>query len=697
MVRSLCVLVATLFVIAIAPPDAFAGDARKREITTDDLARLADIDGLSVSPDGEVAAALVRRADAAANTYVSEWILVSTTSGAVRRLADAGKSVLDVSEGRRIGVFAVVSPAWTSDSRFIAFARQEGEWAEIWRGDRSARNLRRVARIAARVLELRFSNDGRRLLVRAEPTERQRQEELAQEGRSGFHFDRRFFPGYDRSPLLPPDLEPNSPRVTDAERARRQQWVVDVARGTVRTATAEEAAEIDGTAVIPPFVNGLAFRGWLAGSETTGWAWTEARDAERSGARPPLTLVARRHDGGETETCAAEACVTQAMRGVWWLNEAEVLFAVGEGARFQDTALYRWRVGEDRVSRVLRSPAAFGPSPWPCMVAQGKLICLLEESDRPRRLVQIDPSTGQVDTLFDPNPDFQRFNLGLHPQLLEFTTAAGVQAFGYLVLPPQHDGRALPLVIVTYSCRGFLRGGTGNEYPIYPMAAAGFAVLCFDPGSNYESLAVRSAADHQIISRGPGDPEKRRVQQALDAAVDQLAATGVIDPERVALTGLSFGGEMVFYALFNMRHLAAAISSGGEVGPSSTFLYPVAGVERLQGWGLQSPTSARWDDLSITRNAHRVRAPLLINAADHELLSVLDAYWALSREGRAVDLYVYPEEYHVKWQPAHRLAIYDRNIRWLEFWLMNEGDAESFADHAEFERWRSLRLRLREN
>src|SRR5262249_4324388 len=156
------------------------------------------------------------------------------------------------------------------------------------------------------------------------------------------------------------------------------------------------------------------------------------------------------------------------------------------------------------------------------------------------------------------------------PQRLEFRSPSGVENYGYLVLPShRQSGRRLPLVIVTYRCAGFLRGGTGDEYPMFAFAAEGNAVLCFNvPDTDYKRLATMDFSADQNLSRGPGDPGKQIVQEGLVAAVAQLDRMGVIDANRVGITGLSFGAETVTYALFHPPHLAAAIASGTEMGPA---------------------------------------------------------------------------------------------------------------------------------
>lgn len=177
-------------------------------------------------------------------------------------------------------------------------------------------------------------------------------------------------------------------------------------------------------------------------------------------------------------------------------------------------------------------------------------------------------------------------------------------------------------------------------------------------------------AAYENWNRDVGDPGKRRIQEGLDAAIARLDAMGVIDSSRVGLTGLSYGGETVMYALFHMPRLGAAIASGTEFGPASTFLYGVTEHDLLQRWDLERWGSPRWDTLSIIRNAERVYAPLLLNVADHEMLDAMHPYTALEQAGRAVEIYVFPREHHIKSGPAHRLAIYQRNIDWMNFWTL---------------------------
>src|SRR3546814_7951867 len=74
---------------------------------------------------------------------------------------------------------------------------------------------------------------------------------------------------------------------------------------------------------------------------------------------------------------------------------------------------------------------------------------------------------------------------------------------------------------------------------------------------------------------------------------------------------------------------------------------------------------AFWKPMSLAMNAGKIRAPLLMQLADREYLLGLEAWTALKDHGKPVEMYVFPDEYHYKWQPAHRRAVYQRSLDWF--------------------------------
>src|SRR3546814_3525413 len=76
--------------------------------------------------------------------------------------------------------------------------------------------------------------------------------------------------------------------------------------------------------------------------------------------------------------------------------------------------------------------------------------------------------------------------------------------------------------------------------------------------------------------------------------------------------------------------------------------------------------ASSWNRISLVGNAREARFPLLIQQSDDEFRGAVASVTALQQAGKAAALFVFPGEHHIKWQPAHRLAVYERNIRWLD-------------------------------
>src|SRR3546814_3108759 len=85
-----------------------------------------------------------------------------------------------------------------------------------------------------------------------------------------------------------------------------------------------------------------------------------------------------------------------------------------------------------------------------------------------------------------------------------------------------------------------------------------------------------------------------------------------------------------------------------------------------------------------------IYTPLLMQLADSEAMLALETFTALREHGQPVEMYVFPGELHNKWQPAHRLAVYTRNIDWFDFWLRGYVDPDP-SKSEQYERWRALR------
>jgi hypothetical protein len=79
-----------------------------------------------------------------------------------------------------------------------------------------------------------------------------------------------------------------------------------------------------------------------------------------------------------------------------------------------------------------------------CQPIEDNLLCAREQSRAPRHLVLLDPASGVVRVVYDPNPDFSRLALG-RVERLRWRNDFGIETFGDLVYPTGYEhGRSYP-------------------------------------------------------------------------------------------------------------------------------------------------------------------------------------------------------------------------------------------------------------
>jgi len=162
--------------------------------------------------------------------------------------------------------------------------------------------------------------------------------------------------------------------------------------------------------------------------------------------------------------------------------------------------------------------------------------------------------------------------------------------------------------------------------------------------------------------------DRRSNLSSLDTIIRKLVDEGVVDPDRVAITGQSDGASTATYALASSTLFSAAILStccesdsmlafGGE-GLANFYVRGGYPASRYSG-------QAFWREGTLEGATTARPVPLLIQASSAEFRLGLTTYSELRSRGWPVEMFVYPDEGHVKIHPAHRYAIYRRNVEWL--------------------------------
>lgn len=655
-----------------------------RPVAADDLLRLRDIgysddrtsgpSPLAVSPDGQRIAFVLRRADPETNSYCVALVTVAADGSGRPVVMDEGDDPIrypDLNRGLDLGAsgnIAVVTPSWSPDGRWIALRQNVAGVAQLWRIAADGQGAVVLTHLPEGVDDAAWTGE-ENLVFAHQPAKGMAEAAIGAEGRAGFLFDRRTWAIASARPAPPADL----PTATD---------VIDPRTGTIHRATIEQAARLRSLPNDAPPDTVLE----AASADGTRIARVAVvGPAYLAPTRLRVTLQ------GQEVACSAAGCGS-GTSALWWDTSGALTWLRTErDAETGQMALYRWTPGQDAPRRLFVTDDLLTG----CVrLSEAEAACLRESSDQPKRLVALDLRTGASRVLYDPNPSFASLRLGAARRLL-WTDRYGVRTFGDLVLPPGHQpGQRHPLIVVQYDSRGFLRGGTGDEYPVQLFAARGFAVLSVNKSTYQSGLAPADdiiAYQHRAI---PDSAYRRRTLALTEAGVAAAVATGTVDASKIGITGLSDGVLTACFAIMHTRLFAAAALSSGCEEPVTSFAeVGPAYRDDLVRWGYPYPDQdphGFWNDNALSRNAAALRMPTLVQTSDHEFRLALET-WATAREyGDPYELFVFPDEYHIKWQPAHRQAIYQRNLDWFDFWLRGVERPDAAAA-AQYKRWRALR------
>ena len=646
----------------LSPPST--GVATGQNLAAKDLVELRDFGESSVSPDGRWAAMILRRANPARDDYCIGLVLVRLQGGGDAHFLDIGGEPIQLRMDLR-GVSDIVNgsiaddaPVWSPDGRTIAYLRRDHGVTQVWIATPEG-HARQLTRLADDARSLEWSSSTT-LRIQYRPTSKALAR-ISQEGRGGYLYDRRF-------------------------------WTLSEARPNPSPSPFEiVTVEISGGQTVPNLTTApdptrpAAARLYVA-IPGGGRAWTAPQPPLRYAGPSVLTVEYR----GRPMACG-EICGSR-VSAIWAVGDTVLFLRSGNPANGGVTELYRWDLAREPVPRrILATKDAL----YSCALAGSGLVCGRETSLHPRTLAAIDTETGAVTTLYDPNPDLAG-RIRNSVERLRWTDPNGVSSYGDLVLPAGYrSGQRIPLVIVQYQSQGFLRGGVGDEYPIHLFAARGYAVLSITRPRPPSSDGDAPDADSYQRTNIAGWADRRRVQVNLDAGIDAVIARGVADPNRIGLTGLSDGSSTVQFALINSSRIRAAAMSTCCESNASGISVGLAYSDSLTRWGYPAPgfdDPQFWKPYSLAANAGHMRTPLLIQVSDREYRLALETYAALDAADAPVEMYVFPDEHHVKFHPEHRLAVYERNLAWFDFWLKDQPSADP-RSAATMARWQALRPR----
>lgn len=677
------------------PPkaEASAPSPLGRSVTAEDLIGIVDLgvaesfdfDGIPISPDGRFAAFQIKRAALARNVNEIRWTVID---------ANGGKSAIDVGSGGDPMVLVtnagLVNGAevpdraqWLPDSQWIVYRAKFNGSVQIWRSRRDGAIQEQLTKNNADVTSFRLSADKRYIWFTTGKPRSVIRDAMIKEGLRGYLYDERF---YSQGGALAPTV------VATGTLANDTFWKVNIdsKEETLLDDVERDAYLKEGKSALADDLHAR----WVRRAKSTEMiAWLhDAREDRSVGINIPYTVAASRDSQGREKTICADLRCTGYFKGLWITDAEEILFLRWlNGRNYGALGLFKWNLKTNDVSEILRTDDLLEG----CAYLRAHLLCSRETAITPRTIVSIALADSLTSTIYDPNPQFQSLAFG-EVTPLSWKDRDGRSGFGHLIKPLGFvPGRRYPLIVVQYRSRGFLRGGVGDEYPIHAFSSNGFLVLSFHRPDNWDLYT--KATDVRELSRElwAGSSDLRDALSVLEAGIDTLEEMKIVDSAKIGITGFSDGANIAGYALIHApRRFAAASLTWTHWNPITYYLSGPKAQRDYDDWGLREPSNeqavAAWRDMSVGMNASKIRIPLLLQVSDNELLPETQTFTAFKRAGNPIEMYVFPNEYHVKSQPMHRYSIYKRNLEWFQFWLCDVEEPAG-VDPLQYVRWRSMR------
>lgn len=258
---------------------------------------------------------------------------------------------------------------------------------------------------------------------------------------------------------------------------------------------------------------------------------------------------------------------------------------------------------------------------------------------------------------------------------LWFQSADGTPIQGWLVKPPGFDpAQTYPLALE-------IHGGphvmwSRHERTLWhewqTLAARGYVVFACNPrGSDGYGQAFREA-----LLNAWGDADLPDLQAGISAVL----ATGFVDPQRMAVTGGSYGGFMTAWVISHDDHFQAAVAQRGVYDMIS--FYSTSDIPRLMEWEFYTTP---WEDpshlwqRSPLAYVEQIRTPLLLIHSDNDFRAPVPSaeglFVALRRLKRTVEMVRYPREGHElsrSGEPKHRVDRLRRIVDWFDTYCQPE-------------------------
>lgn len=351
--------------------------------------------------------------------------------------------------------------------------------------------------------------------------------------------------------------------------------------------------------------------------------------------------------------------------GYEWAKDGKSMFF--PGLQRTQTNLYQLNLTDKSVKKLTDTGGSM--SFYGMSKEQDKILFSMESPDQSDRLYISDFPNIEPQELVNPNPGLQDSFYMAKTEVIRWKSKDGTEIEGILYLPPDYEeGKKYPLLLHIHGGpAGVFTERFGTRYHVW--AGLGFVQLAPNVrgSSGYTDEFLRG----NMKDIGGGDYED------LMSGVDHLIEQGVVDEDKMAVRGWSYGGILGGTTItktdrFKAASLGAMVSDWtSEYGIGFNYdvkLWYIGGTpwENPEGYRAKSPLT----------HAENVTTPTLImhgnnDRTDTEPQSMM--FFAFLKDmGKTVRYIRFPREPHGFREPRHQRTRDVEEIKWVMKYTLGE-------------------------
>jgi len=289
--------------------------------------------------------------------------------------------------------------------------------------------------------------------------------------------------------------------------------------------------------------------------------------------------------------------------------------------------------------------------------------------------LKIKTDSGQNKLLFRSNPQQDKYYWG-KSELIEYQNSKNRNIKGALLYPANFDPKKkYPMIVSIYELESMylhhyvnptLNDDIGFNLSVY--TTQGYFVLLPD-------IILYENADTGISSA-----------DCVIAATKKAVSSGFINPDKIGLTGHSWGGYETSFIITQTQLFATAVAGAGITDLKSQYfgigkaiglsdMWRYEGVQwRINKTPFEAPLP--YDRNSPLSNAEKVNTPLLLWTGKEDGTvnpdQSLKYYLALRRLNKKCIMLLYPKEDHNLMNPANQIDLSNRMQQWFDYYLKDD-------------------------